>query len=343
MTFIFNSNENDFLLAAKKCNSFWKEVLRVVKPFMLELLCKAPEVLVSMPLWGSHFFLAGRYPIKKGNFRTSSNVISFPHEIISLDHGGGSRFLTMDEFRLKFPTVDSLEYISIKEIVKQALLKFRVNLNVIEVQYPVRPALVTLLSISEKGCKKWTDLLKKDKLYNHKIVEKEQKWELSLGKLLGPNFWDTCYKNVKRIYFCNKLRWFHFQIVRGSLKTNRILSKFLPNVSENCFFCNNEKETIVHLFWSCPRTKLFSEAAFQYIIQSRMETSDYNYIFSCLTGSILSKTNLATLYIKYFVWISKCHQNQLLLTNFIEWFKREIRILRVAFPKNDILHFADVF
>ena len=82
-------------------------------------------------------------------------------------------------------------------------------------------------------------------------------WETELGRIQGVPFWDRCYKNTSLIFFDNKIKWLQFQIVRETLKTNRIVSKFIQSVDEKCSFCNLMIESISHLFWECPLVQTF--------------------------------------------------------------------------------------
>ncbi len=60
-----------------------------------------------------------------------------------------------------------------------------------------------------------------------------------------------------------KLRWFQFRILHNIIAANSFLAKIRVSSSDKCGFCNNETETIPHLFWHCSHVqnfwKLFSE------------------------------------------------------------------------------------
>ena len=53
------------------------------------------------------------------------------------------------------------------------------------------------------------------------------------------------------------LQAFHFRLISRILTTNRFL--FLKGRSENsfCTFCQGDCETLIHLFWLCPRVQVF--------------------------------------------------------------------------------------
>ena len=45
---------------------------------------------------------------------------------------------------------------------------------------------------------------------------KERKWETELGALKGINLWER-YQLTRTIFYNNKLKWFHYQVGRGTL------------------------------------------------------------------------------------------------------------------------------
>ena len=55
----------------------------------------------------------------------------------------------------------------------------------------------------------------------------------------------------------SKLRVFQFKLVHRRISTNRYLFKVGLSSSEQCTFCENTSESLLHLFWECPKTKVF--------------------------------------------------------------------------------------
>ena len=73
----------------------------------------------------------------------------------------------------------------------------------------------------------------------------------------GIKFWGNNYLLTKTIFYDNKLKWFHYQVVYGILKTNKIISKFIPGILSECTFCNLSTESILHLLWQSQVTNTF--------------------------------------------------------------------------------------
>ena len=54
----------------------------------------------------------------------------------------------------------------------------------------------------------------------------------------------------------SKLRSLQYKILQRILQTNKFL--IIYKINDNlCYFCNNEIETLEHLFWLCPVTNNF--------------------------------------------------------------------------------------
>ena len=122
---------------------------------------------------------------------------------------------------------------------------------------PFQPPLVRLINFSNKGCNKWVRLLKRLEFSNVSLQQKERKWERDLGVMQGIKFWENNHLLTKTIFYDNKLKWFHYQVVRGTLKTNKIISKFIPGILSECTFCNLSTESILHLLWQSQVTNTF--------------------------------------------------------------------------------------
>ncbi len=260
-----------------------------------------------------------------------------PLDLMTTRNGLTWEFLTINEIRnlRQTPEVDR-EYLEIRYIIQTTLQTLKINLNSVKINLPTRPPLLELVSLSNTGCSKWSSLLKKCFFRPANQVKHERKWEEKLGNRQGVFFWDKCYKLTKSKVFDNKLKWLQQQIVRGSLKTNHVISKF-TDVSHLCSFCHMENERILHLFWDCTIVTNF-------VANVTMELSNRNlctlnltkkiFIFGDLKQDASSFSNIITLHMKRFIWISRCKNSPLNFVNFFHWLKRELRILKVCNIEN---------
>ena len=147
-------------MSKKLSNPLWSECLRSIKPLMLEHLKNAPENLTSYPIWGSNVFIMNSSICSKRNFGNVGRLIRFPADIL-IETVNGTRFMLEDEFSNKFNEPPNLlSFISIKQVIRSALLRLGVTVESLPLIYPILPPMLNLISYSSKGCNKWSKLLK---------------------------------------------------------------------------------------------------------------------------------------------------------------------------------------
>ena len=106
----------------------------------------------------------------------------------------------------------------------------------------------------------------------------------------------------------SKLRVFQFKFLYRKLATNCFLFKIGMKSNDQCSFCKESAETLLHLFWECPFVKSFWNE-----IGNWMKNSSYivNKEFSSLSciGLVNDTTNLllhrALLIARYRIYFSK--------------------------------------
>ena len=327
----FHLGTDEYKEISKKIESvFWSENFSVIKPFMRDLISQSPEKIIKCVIWGSDFFSRNGNLCKIRQFPTIGLHIQYPMDIIVVDEGVG-RYLTNIEFQQRYGCLNEIEYTSIKHVITVAMQK--VNYNLIradfrDIQFPFVPSFIQLINLSKKGCSQWTKIIG-CKSVSTNSRNFETKWELSLGAIQGVYFWDRCYRNVNNIFFNSKIKWFYYQIVRGCLKTNRIVCHIKRNVRPECTFCSSDVESILHLFWYCHISNNFIKECMQFA-QNEMpifwqELTSRQFIFGT-SDSICAPVNYFILHVKYFIWLQRCFKKLPLINGFKSWFKREMRI-----------------
>jgi len=312
-------------------NKFWTECISSIKPTMLEFHKEYPEVYLSSSFWGSQIYLRNGNIINKTIFPHLSRHFETPLDLLISRNGTSWEFLTLNDLGNPEPAAEyEMEYIEIRYIIMTTLQKLKINLNSINIILPIRPPLLKLVSLSKKGCSKWATLLKKRFFRTANQVKHEKKWEEKLGNIQGPLFWDRCYKLTKSVSFDNKLKWLQQQIVRGSLKTNHIISKF-TDISQRCTFCDIDNERILHLFWDCQQVSNFiTEVSLELANRSTLNLYRKKIIFGDLSQDAFSVSNIIILHMKRFIWIKRCKKNPLNVTNFFHWLRAELKMLKIC-------------
>ena len=161
-----------------------------------------------------------------------------------------------------------------------------------------------------------------------------------MGRIQGINFWNQCYRNTNLIFFNNRIKWLQYQIIRGTLKTNRIVSKFADSVTSTCTFCEQHTETIIHLFWECTHVIAFLRNVSLKFQQNDNKFFHHHSLKSFIfnnSNNFLSPITLAALYMKLYIWNSRCKKNVLNADNFNNFFMNEIRLLKMSFPEDKMI------
>ena len=90
----------------------------------------------------------------------------------------------------------------------------------------------------------------------------ELKWEEDLNFERDNNWWQKQNHLDKVMTNDINLRWFQYRIVHRILGTNSFLNRIGILESGLCTFCNEQSETILHLFWTCNRVSAIWENAY---------------------------------------------------------------------------------
>ena len=327
-------------ISQKITNPFWKQCLLAVKPLSREAIKRESEELLKCPIWESSLFLRNNLTCKKSCFRSLSNMVEFPLDMMEKTNSG-LRFSTDDELNYKLgQEVEPIETIQLRHIIKESCQKFRLDMSIAQVDFPYKPSILNSLTAPAKGCNYWSKMLKSNLLKKSKIHEKESNWDTRLENIQGPYFWDSFYRFNININFDNRIKWINYQIVRGCLKVNRIISRFKP-IQPTCTFCSQNIEDITHLFWECNLVQEFRRYVMNHYNSwpgIRIVTKK-ECIFGVKTEKTTSPLNLLLFYIKHFIWVNRCKKNLPTLINFNRYFSYEIRIFQKCIEKYPDLNY----
>ena len=77
----------------------------------------------------------------------------------------------------------------------------------------------------------------------------EQMWERKIGNQVNENIWNNMFKSIKEI----KLLEIQWKILQNVFPTNILLNRIGIKQSENCDFCDNQRDYVEHYFFQCTR------------------------------------------------------------------------------------------
>lgn len=168
---------------------------------------------------------------------------------------------------------------------------------------PIPLGYITIIK-DKKGCKSIYLQIKKKQEFPKSL----QKWTEDLRNI--PNaivLTEPIYDITFRVTKDPKLLWFQYRINHRILATNYLLKKMNITMSDDCTFCRNSPETLMHLFWNCDVCKRFWGQLSQYV-NSKCNTSMPNWKLSeILFGSkkLDSVINYVILQAKHFIYYSR--------------------------------------
>lgn len=136
------------------------------------------------------------------------------------------------------------------------------------------------------------------------LAKTEDKWHVELGRIFDIKTWDSFRSNMGGIRYHNSLKWLQLRILRRSLHTNIILSKYNHNVHELFNLCKNEPESISHIFFYCSIVQnLHSELnVFLNMVNIYLPFDCKTLLFGNPKKKAMSLDNLILLYLRGFLW-----------------------------------------
>lgn len=129
------------------------------------------------------------------------------------------------------------------------------------------------------------------------------------GEELDRDYWNQILIQVHSISNQAELTFFQYRIVHRLLMTNYRRSKWDREVSPLCVFCHNSVETVVHLLCDCEIVKPiwnFVRKWLSKLLRDTFELSNAEIIFNDFRGSHKAFINSVILYIKRYIYVSKC-------------------------------------
>ena len=148
------------------------------------------------------------------------------------------------------------------------------------------------------------------------------------------------------IKYHNDLTWLQIQIVRNTLKTNSIVSKFIPLVNQNCTFGCTEKETTLHLFFTCVHTHTFFRDLNSWLMDVHNKYSipvnRLSILFGMHNEDANSERNIIIMVAKKYIWLEKFRELAPTVNRFQNYlFDFLINLKAIYAIKNDTDQFTE--
>ena len=237
-------------------------------------------------------------------------------------------FLTFDEFVTKYPNIRTnfLQYNGLVRSIKRYIHNV-LNVNNFHTDN------VQMIQAQEPVC--WQSLRKSKHEIKSIIRTKPKtehkstiKWNNSFDRLDWKNIFRICHKTTVD----TKIKWFQFRLLYRLLPTKRFL--MLRKIKNNslCDFCNQNDETICHLFWECPYVQHFwDDLATRFVSKlphaCNLSLSKELILFGCKENVKTDKPfDLLLLAAKYHIYLCKFSETLPSFDIFLKQFKLRYRL-----------------
>ena len=324
-------NEKWHDIAQKTDNYFWKEVF-ISAANVLELLPFTNiDFFGLLPVCNNHLFKINNSTIRESMFPVNNVQVT---EFLS----SNGNFLSLEEYKQKNITnLNFLNFLSIVKALKDGAKKIKLNTTCLFPQDSPRPLLLHLILFAKpKGCQFFYKIMMSESKINlKKKYDCDSKWNSELER---KNAWDSYRTLVKNIRFLNHLKWLQYRILRRIIPTNRILSKFVPSIVNNCDFCNASQDTISHAFFFCNQTakfwgelsELLRQLGFCYDLNEKL------VLFGDYQSAAMSFKNLIILFGKKYIWDCKAKKNRPNIRTFLNFVRPLIESLMLTYSLKNL-------
>ena len=136
--------------------------------------------------------------------------------------------------------------------------------------------------------------------------------------------WSSAYLSASRCTKSTKLIEFKFKFIHRRLATNNFLYKIGLKENDNCTFCQDAPETLIRLFWACPKTSIFWKNITEWLQSINLIHDDFTLLSSKALGlkpdtsKFALQINHCLLLARYHIWLAKSEENS---PNFVHYLR----------------------
>ena len=232
-----------FRLCRNINNPFWRDVLEAFASFSSSSNPSMPEIL-SESLWFSDYSKFKYSVVNKWN----KKGIRFLVDLVDENNGTLHTQETLEErFKIKMTFLCFASLIrSLPDCMKE--------ITIVKELGPVMPLRMNLVMNHPDFTRLVYDTFLESERNGLARVHArlKEKWMRDIGY-----FDESCFLKVMNITSSTRNRMFHYKLSNRVLATNRYLRIIKVKEDDGCTFCKLEPETLVHVYWHCPRVQAF--------------------------------------------------------------------------------------
>ena len=299
---LFMGSEYYKRLANLMSNSFWKEVLLAFS----DLTESTTENISCQPLWNNPRIKLNNDVIYVKSW--CAKGIRFVNDILKTD----GTFLSYFEVKHKFEVqINFLRYYGLCNSIRSGF-----NKSVIpKVMEPtcIIPETLLLILKRKKGCSHIYQSFLKYKIKDCKSLTK-WKNDFDLDNIIWSSYCLIPFQSTVDI----NMRWFQLKILNRILYMKDALLKFKLVTDNLCTFCNNSKETIMHILCLCTHSDVIWSRLEQWLSRNNLHVklTNRNKLFG-FYGCNNSALNCILMIVRREIYSAKCKKQLPLFENII--------------------------
>lgn len=313
-------------------NPFWKDTYKALHKFTVSYKPVNWNDVLCTPLWYNSNIKVGRRSCFIRQW--SEHGIHFITDL--MDRNGN--FLSLREFQEKYNI--NTNFLSFQGIIA-ACRTFIASLSIQHFPtnscQPVISSLYYPVIKNVRGCRIIYDFL-----ISHNIPASVRKWEQTIN-FDGVPDWKKFFKLLFKVTKDSTLLWFQERIFHRILATNRLLTKMNVKNDERCTFCQNEVESLPHIFWSCVYVQRYWTEFNNFLqlkgIRLPHEWNDIDILFGSTQYDIV--LNQLVLKAKFFIYRKRMEENIPVFTQFLPNIRYHYQTERYNAVKNSKLEKFD--
>ena len=132
---------------------------------------------------------------------------------------------------------------------------------------------------------------------------------LELNLELSKEVWAGLLRDVNKLSLLTKMRFLQFKLLHKKFVTNIKLNQWSSEISPNCFYCNVQLQTMLHLFVECTRVKTLwhnLECWIKYVFKCDIKLTPHLIIYNNYIGPYKAVFNSIILIVKQYIYSNKC-------------------------------------
>ena len=305
-----NLSKEDLSKHFKLSDTFISEILRIWTDIKYEANIYSIEQLKAQNLWQNSLIRVGNKPIHYESW-SSKGVRNVGHLMKNSMHFLSCEDLT-ERFNIK---TNFLTFQGVISAIKALWKSNEENLHNITTNYETFTD--TFLKAKQPNRLAYKILVSKKQ---KKPVEAQRKWIADCSVETQENIdWDTVYRSSFLCTKISKLIVFQFKLLHRRLATNSFLTKINLKDNEQCTFCQNDTETLIHLFWTCSVSTAFWQDFKQWAVNRGELSNTINLTAYLVLGLNLNKNKRLDFYFliaRFFLWVCKTRNTFPKIENF---------------------------